>query len=77
MSSVFWVLCSEIVVLVVSWVDTDGLNGLIAVTSSCDDFAATSADNQVIFRIGSDNVVAGEVFEDLELTIFSNYKIMA
>jgi len=48
LSIVLWVLGSEIVVLVVSWVDTDGLNGHIAVTLACDDFAATSADNQVI-----------------------------
>jgi hypothetical protein len=61
-----WVLRSEIVVFLVSRVDTDGLNGVGAGSSTCDEIAATSANNQVILRARSNIVVAGEVFEDLE-----------
>jgi hypothetical protein len=42
------------------------LNGVGAGSSTCDEIAATSADNQVILRARSNIVVAGEVFEDLE-----------
>ena len=66
LARVGWVLCSEIVVFLVSRVDTDGLNGVGAGSSTCDEITATSADNQVILRARSNIVVAGEVFEDLE-----------
>lgn len=64
-------------VFLVSRVDSNSLNGVTAVSLTCDLFAAASADNEIVFGICGDRVLAAKVLKDLELFGLAGDRVVA
>lgn len=71
------VLAAKEVVCLVSRVDSNSLNGGFAVSCTCDNIAAASADNEIVCGVCGNRVVAAKVLKDLELVFRAGDHVVA